>query len=52
MYDSQLSHEFFLERAKRDIRECGDIDCLRSLCLCLLQQAEAQRDMLKQLLRP
>jgi hypothetical protein len=49
MNDGALSHQFQLERAKREIRECTDLDKLRLYCVNLLLQNEAQRKLFVQM---
>ena len=50
MNDCRTSHAFQLERARREIQQCGDTAKLQALCLNLLQQTEVQREMLGKLL--
>ena len=51
MNDGQLSHQFQLERAKREIRDCEDLDKLRWYCINLLLQNEMQRKLFVQMAR-
>ena len=46
----RTAHAFALEAAKREILDCHDADKLQKLCLNLLMQIEAQKDMIGELL--
>ena len=45
-----LSRAFHIEAAKREIASCNDMNKLKDVCLNLMLQVEAQRDMIGQLL--
>ena len=49
MNDGQLGHAFQIERAKREIRECVDVDTLQRYCISLLMLNEAQRQLFVQM---
>lgn len=46
----QLSRAFSLEAAKREIERCTDLEKLKDVCLNLMLQVEAQKDMIGTLL--
>jgi len=46
----RTAHAFALETAKREILHCHDTDKLQKICLNLLLQVEAQKDMIGELL--
>lgn len=46
----QMSREFHLEAAKREIMACQDLEKLQKMCMNLLLQAEAQKDLIGTLL--
>ena len=45
-----LGRAFQVEAAKREIERCDDVPKLRDVCINLMLQVEAQRDMIGQLL--
>lgn len=50
MADSSLSRKFLIEASSREIQACTDVEKLRKLCLNLMLQTEALRDMVSDLL--
>ena len=50
MAEWRMAHAFQLEAAKREIEACSDVQKLRDVCLNLLLQTEALREMTGQLL--
>lgn len=50
MTEWRAAHAFALEAAKREIENCTDVKQLRKVCLNLLLQTEALKEMTQQLL--
>jgi hypothetical protein len=48
--DWRLARSFTLESHKREIEACDDVEKLRSVCVNLMLQAEALREMVGDLL--
>lgn len=48
----QLSHAFQTEQIRRTILACDNAEDLNEICLKLLKMAQAQKEMLAQLLLP
>lgn len=49
--DANLSHAFELERARRELHGCQDIEKLRTLSLRMLELLEGQRIWFQQQVR-
>ena len=49
--DANLSHAFELERARRELKDCQDIEKLRVLSLRMLELLEGQRLWFQQQIR-
>lgn len=41
---------FILEKSKREIKSCTDVDKLQELCISLMMQVEATKDMILSLM--
>ena len=50
MADWRLAHAFTIEAAKREIESCTDLKKLQDVCLNLMLQVEALKEMTGQLL--
>ena len=50
MNDWHTAREFAVEAAKREIMRCDDVDKLRHLCLNLMLQTEALKEMVGDML--
>tara|TARA_B100001540_G_scaffold195958_1_gene172565 strand:+ start:177 stop:362 length:186 start_codon:yes stop_codon:yes gene_type:complete len=48
--DNGLAHELSVERSRREIYRCGDIEQLRDVALQLINLVEGQRGMLLQMI--
>ena len=49
--DNGLAHELSVERSRREIYRCGDIEQLRDVSLQLINLVEGQRVMLLEMMR-
>ena len=50
MADSPLSRQFLIEASTREIRGCTDVEKLQDVAINLVQQTEALRGVIKELL--
>lgn len=50
MTDWRMAHSFAVESAKREIMSCTDLEQLRKVCVNLLLQTEALKEMAGELL--
>ena len=49
--DNGLAHELSVERSRREIYRCGDIEQLRDVSLQLINLVEGQRVMLLEMMK-